>query len=124
MIPRVLFTRDGQNIQDTPARLHQLRRTVCRSWRNQKWRDLLHALLYWISDSGVGIRLQFSSRASAVVDVPFLEFESPISINDGKKQTAQDQLDDLEERLMAEDPTYDPGGSEDDEEIESNVFNI
>jgi hypothetical protein len=42
---RVVFTYDGHSPLGDAKRLHRLRRSFCKSWRNDKWRDLL--LAFW-----------------------------------------------------------------------------
>jgi len=43
--PHVVFTEDGQIPISSVARQHSLRRGFCRSWWNDRWRDLLDAML-------------------------------------------------------------------------------
>lgn len=41
--PHVLFSDDGHTIWTDDERLHRARRTQCKGWWNDKWRDLIHA---------------------------------------------------------------------------------
>jgi hypothetical protein len=47
---RVIFTVDGHSLLGNAKRLHRLRRSFCRSWRNDKWRDLLLTFWFRITD--------------------------------------------------------------------------
>jgi hypothetical protein len=58
---RVIFTTNGKEIYGDAVRLHRLRRSFCKAWRNDKWRDLLLTFWHWISNG------------AEFVDVPFGE---------------------------------------------------
>ena len=45
-----MFTEDGVTPIDSAKRMHRLRRSFAKSWRNAKWRDMLLAFLHWLSD--------------------------------------------------------------------------
>lgn len=38
---RVIFTSNGHDLIGDARRVHRMRRTFCKGWRNDKWRDLL-----------------------------------------------------------------------------------
>lgn len=46
----VIFTTDGKNPVDSVARMHSLRRSFCRNWWNDRWRDLLIAFVAWLAE--------------------------------------------------------------------------
>lgn len=48
--PHVIFSEDGQTPIESHARQHSLRRSFCKSWWNDRWRDLLNAFLNHLSD--------------------------------------------------------------------------
>jgi len=43
---RLIFTTDGETPIQSSARMHQLRRSFSKGWRNARWRDMLLAFLY------------------------------------------------------------------------------
>ncbi len=78
---RVVFTADGHNALGDAKHLHRLRRSFCKSWRNDKWRDLLLAFWYWLAEGasfidtpmgeGVALRLRLplgNGAAKAIDD--------------------------------------------------------
>lgn len=58
----VVFTEDGVRPIASHARQHALRRSFCRSWWNDRWRDLLLAMLAHISKGEERILLPVSPR--------------------------------------------------------------
>src|SRR5208282_5228358 len=52
VIARLIFTEDGQKPFEDPAKMHRLRRSFAKAWRNAWCRDMLLALLRWLSDGG------------------------------------------------------------------------
>jgi len=76
--PHVTFSADGKLPLSSKAQLHSLRRSFCRSWWNDRWRDLMQGFVSSMSENemleinvGADERMQVSSR--------FLEFTSPVS---------------------------------------------
>jgi hypothetical protein len=72
----VIFTEDGTTPIGNAARMHALRRSFCRNWWNDRWRDLLLAFVAWLSD---GARIQLPVGPSEVIflDLP-LRLISPV----------------------------------------------
>ena len=108
---RVLFSVDN----DTPAgleiedakKLHRLRRTICKGWRNKVWYGRLLAFLELLSRDSAYIRLELSSTEALILEASPILFSSPVST------VLPDVLDTDEEEL---DPTT--LGRPDNEEIE------
>lgn len=62
--PHVVFTTDGKTPIDSPARMHVLRRGFCRSWWNDRWRDLTVAFLAYLASDNSVIRLEAGATSS------------------------------------------------------------
>ncbi|TBC25638.1 toll/interleukin-1 receptor domain-containing protein (plasmid) [Rhizobium ruizarguesonis] len=80
---RVLFAEDNQTpagvpIKD-PKKLHRLRRSVCKGWRNKQWYGRMLAFLELLSGESAFIRLPLSETAAIVVEATPMLFSSPVS---------------------------------------------
>lgn len=80
---RVLFaadngTADGLAIDDA-KKMHKLRRSICKGWRNKQWHGRMLALLEMLSGDSAYIRLRLSAEHDLVVDAAPILFTSPVS---------------------------------------------
>jgi hypothetical protein len=83
----VIFTSDGHSvISDEARRLHRLRRSFCKSWRNDKWRDLLLAFWHWLSDGALATEIPMGEGVALQLRLPPIMWEAPFGI-----ETAEDQ---------------------------------
>ncbi|RYD86018.1 MAG: TIR domain-containing protein [Verrucomicrobiaceae bacterium] len=73
--PHVVFTEDGQTPIPSAAKQHSLRRGFCRSWWNDRWRDLLSAMLAHIAEGHPHISLDVSPSQSIKVLAKLTERE-------------------------------------------------
>ncbi|MFC1712138.1 toll/interleukin-1 receptor domain-containing protein, partial [Candidatus Poribacteria bacterium] len=82
--PHVLFSDDGKNIWSSSDRMHRTRRSVCKNWWNDRWRDLILASMYWLAQkqSGYELVITLSSDANLQVVIKPITFESPVSYDD------------------------------------------
>ncbi len=100
--PAVLFSHDGRNLVGDPAKMHRLRRSFCRNWWNDRWRDLMLAYVTWLSNGTDTISLWASDVAEISVSAHPLSFEAPVSCIDPSAKSrlasddSQDAPDDLE----------------------------
>ena len=105
----IVFSEDGT--ATLPAkRMHRMRRSFTKTWRNARWRDLLLTFLFWLSNGESTIRLPLHMEDDLVVEVPPLMFVSPVGITEGK----EDESD--EDDTSTEFPEEDEEESEFDEE--------
>jgi TIR domain-containing protein len=73
MKPHVLFSSDGWSIWESKDRLHRARRSQCRNWWNDTWRDRLLAAIHWLAGDGQTIHLPVGDDLSIeVAKTPFL----------------------------------------------------
>lgn len=84
IFPHVLFSDDGVNIWQSTNRLHKARRTVCKNWWNDHWRDRILASMYWLSQQQgtQDLLIPISSNENIKVSIKPVTFESPISYED------------------------------------------
>jgi hypothetical protein len=108
----ILFSEDGLEALP-PQRMHRLRRSFTKGWRNPRWRDMVLAFLFWLSNGESTIRLPLHLENDLVVEVPPLQFVSPVGANEGEEVETDD--DDAEEAFDEED--YEDAEFEDDEDV-------
>lgn len=80
---RVLFaqdngTPDGLAIDDS-RKMHRLRRTICKGWRNKQWYGRMLAFLELMSGESAFIRLRLSATSDVVLQAEPILFSSPVS---------------------------------------------
>lgn len=85
----------------TGKRVHRMRRSFAKGWRNARWRDTLLTFLYWLSDWESMIRLPLHLRDDLVVEVPPLVFVSPVGMSEGEEEGLYE--DEITEEFTCED---------------------
>jgi len=80
--PHVLFTNDGTTIWESKKRLASARRSQCKSWWNDEWRDRTLAVATHLSEPDEEIVMRLGSKASLSVAQTPLLFRSPVSYTD------------------------------------------
>lgn len=99
----VPFSEDGKYPLSSVKRMHSLRRSFCRSWWNDRWRDLLLAYMAQISDEDGHIRLSVGQEQSIQVCPRPRVFESPVSVQGiGTVTVVEDETDEELDRLADE----------------------
>ena len=77
----VLFSDDGRTIWSSPGAMHRARRSQCKNWWNDDWRDRVLASLAWLAEGGESFGLPLSTgSATATVAARPLEFLSPVTL--------------------------------------------
>lgn len=80
---RVLFAADNQTSEgeeiDGHMKMHRLRRSICKGWRNKQWHGRMLAFLELLSGESAFIRLQLSPSQNLVLDASPILFSSPVS---------------------------------------------
>lgn len=92
--PRVIFTRDGREIYGDANRLHRLRRSFCKMWRNDKWRDLLLAFLWWISNGANFIDVPMAEGTNMRLKLPPISFDAPFGVDSADDSIPSDDTED------------------------------
>lgn len=105
----VLFSDDGIALWDSPKRMHKARRSQCKQWWNDDWRDRLMASVSWLANGAESVRLPVGQTVFAELALYPIEFESPIRL----KEDARTKEEEPEE------PPDDPEDDLDDDDAES-----
>lgn len=82
--PHVLFSDDGETIWNSESKLHSSRRTVCKGWWNDKWRDLILASMFWFAGKRADIPMQITlaPRSNLTISLSPVKFASPVTYNE------------------------------------------
>ena len=119
LITRLIFTEDGQEPFEDPAKMHKLRRSFAKTWRNARWRDMLLAFLHWLADGGAEWRVPVTSDEALILKLPPVTWMAPVSMPldvetpemDDDDPSDDDEVDEFEE----EDGSGAPSNAENDE---------
>jgi deoxycytidylate deaminase len=77
--PHVVFSSDGKNLIDSKLAMHRLRRSFCRNWWNDRWRDMMMASMTYVAAGECKIKLHVGSSSSiSVASIP-MEMRAPVS---------------------------------------------
>lgn len=77
---RLIFTEDGYRPFDDAARMHRLRRSFAKTWRNARWRDMLLAFLHWLAEGRAELVALTSSDEGLVLRLPPIAWVAPVSM--------------------------------------------
>ena len=77
---RVIFTSDGREPIGDTRRLHKMRRSFCKGWRNDKWRDLLLAFWFWIAEGATFVDVPLGEGEALRLRLPPMSFDAPFGI--------------------------------------------
>jgi hypothetical protein len=93
---RVIFTSDGKEPIGDARRLHRQRRSFCKSWRNDKWRDLLSAFWFWLADGAAFVDVPLGEEVAMRLQLPPLSFEAGFGVDstNDEETTGEDDDDD------------------------------
>jgi hypothetical protein len=105
--------------EDT-AKMHRLRRSFAKTWRNARWRDMLLAFLHWLAEGGSEWRVPVTSDEALILRLPPVTWMAPVSMPldaetpemDDDDPSDDDEVDEFEE----EDASDTPSKAEDDEQ--------
>ncbi|MCC6920252.1 MAG: toll/interleukin-1 receptor domain-containing protein [Alphaproteobacteria bacterium] len=119
VIGRLIFTEDGHKPFEDPAKMHRLRRSFAKTWRNARWRDMLLAFLHWLADGSAEWRVPVTSDEALVLRLPPVMWMAPVSMPldaetpeiDDDDPSDDDEVGEFEE----EDGSEAPSDAEDDE---------
>ncbi|CAN7728404.1 toll/interleukin-1 receptor domain-containing protein [Mesorhizobium sp. LjRoot246] len=80
VLSRLVFTEDGRKPFEDPAKMHRLRRSFAKTWRNARWRDMLLAFLHWLAEGKSALLVPLSSEESLVLTLPPISWMAPVSL--------------------------------------------
>jgi hypothetical protein len=109
----VLFTNDGTTIWESKKRLASARRSQCKSWWNDEWRDRMLAAATYLCNGADKITLKLGRRASLNIPSTPLPFRSPVSYTDPQllRFSEDDETADDYGRDFPEDAAFQDGAS-------------
>ncbi|MBD3744828.1 toll/interleukin-1 receptor domain-containing protein [Sphingopyxis alaskensis] len=80
---RVLFAADNGTTEglaiDDAKKMHRLRRSICKGWRNKQWYGRMLAFLELLSGDSAYIRLRLASDRDLLLEAAPILFSSPVS---------------------------------------------
>ena len=111
--PHVVFTQDGRTPLDSKARAARLRKSFCKNWWNDRWRDLIRAFAAALANEREEFSLPLGGDGVATIAASPMSFDAPLSIVENgsvsaaeedhvEDETEADVLDDLEGGLDEE----------------------
>lgn len=111
---RLIFSENGTDAIGDSKRMHRLRRSFAKGWRNARWRDMLLAFLWWLSEGKTQIALPVSAQHVLLAGVPPMSFGSAVSvIHEGEELPDEDDPDiDLADWEDDEDTSASDGAGE------------
>ncbi|MEA2162146.1 MAG: hypothetical protein QOK37_273 [Thermoanaerobaculia bacterium] len=78
----VTFSDNGHTIWDSASKLHSARRSQCKNWWNEQWRDRMLATLQFLANGRPTIVVPLSSTQEVHVNPAPIRFQSPVSFAD------------------------------------------
>ncbi len=108
----VLFSDDGNSIWDDKDRVARARRSQCKNWWNDEWRDRILATMTWLADARNALLIPLGSEVDLRVSARPLVFEAPVSYVVSESSTFVDDLSDYdfeEDDEEREESYEDPG---------------
>jgi hypothetical protein len=82
MQPHVVFSDDGGRPWDSADRLARARRSACKNWWNDTWRDRMCATVQFLAQGETAIRLAVGAGVEILVASAPESFLSPVSYSD------------------------------------------
>lgn len=91
--PHVVFTDDGKTPLESSNRMHTLRRGFCKSWWNDRWRDLSIAYLAWMAGDSETIDLEVGADEPLSLSSKLIEESAPVSPEESLDSEGEADLD-------------------------------
>jgi hypothetical protein len=107
----VVFTEDGQTPIDSSARQHSARRSQCKAWWNDDWRDRMLAAVAHIGGVSGRIRLPLGEDVDVIVGIRPLAFKSPVSYEPTGNKIVEDLPEDAEDNWATDSEAEVPGST-------------
>ncbi len=77
----VVFTSDGKTASGDPKAQHRARRSQCKGWWNDKWRDLMLSAVAWLAEGARAVRLPLAPCGPLMLASP-LKFNAEVGYSD------------------------------------------
>jgi hypothetical protein len=92
----LIFSENGLDALGDAKRMHRLRRSFAKSWRNARWRDMLSAFLWWLAEGHLEIELPVSHRQRIILTLPSVSFTANISVLHAGEEIQDEDDPDIE----------------------------
>jgi len=115
--PHVTFSVDGKTPLASKAHLHSLRRSFCRSWWNNRWRDLLQAFVSALASGEDHLELDVGSDVPMRVSAVLAEFVCPVALAGAEEPEQTNEL-------MADDYIKDEWEEEEEAETDDEMVDL
>lgn len=105
MRPHVLFSDDGETIWESAPRLAKARRSQCKQWWNDRWRDLIYGTVQFLARGADAIHLPVGSEVSLEVLTNPLEVACPVTYDEQvlEESSVTEAVDDLDANDLEDD---------------------
>jgi hypothetical protein len=110
----VLFTSDGTAIWESKKRLASARRSQCKSWWNDEWRDRTLAAATYLCNGADKMTIRLGSTASLSIPSAPLPFCSPVSYTDPQLLKYEEDAETADDygRDSRDDDAFEDGATE------------
>ena len=112
---RLVFSENGQDAITKTKRVHRLRRSLAKGWRNARWRDMLLAFLWWLSGGKQQLLVPVSQTRYLQLGLPPISLTSPVTVAhagvappDDDDPDIEDGLEDDDDESPDDEPARDP----------------
>ncbi len=108
LMPHVAFS-EGRIVYASAKKQHACRRSQCKNWYNDDWRDRIVAALFHLTGGDPHLKLPLGSEAFAIVEPTLLTIESPVTYvktsltEEEGADTAQEMMGDEHEEELEDD---------------------
>lgn len=93
VMSRLIFTEEGRTPFGDPAKMHRLRRSFAKTWRNARWRDMLLAFLHWLAEGTDALAVPMSSEETLTLALPPITWTAPVSLPVAQEDAEPDDDD-------------------------------
>lgn len=93
---RLIFSTNGLDAIDDTKKMHRLRRSFAKGWRNARWRDMQLAYLWWISDGKNEVAFPISPAFDLVASLPPFCLTSTVGVAETGDAEADEDDPDVE----------------------------
>jgi hypothetical protein len=100
----IIFTADGSTPLVSKDRMHTLRRRFCKSWWNDRWRDMLIAFVTWLGPSA---GLNLGGDTVLGLDDHLFALWSPLSLEDDANVSVESTDEIEDDELSTDDDIFD-----------------
>jgi hypothetical protein len=114
VLSRLVFTEDGRTPFDDPAKMHRLRRSFAKTWRNARWRDMLLAFLHWFGESADALAVPMNSEESLTLALPPIIWTAPVSLPVEEEEAEPDDDDPSDDEVDETDHEESASASEEE----------